>query len=337
MKKFLALLMAAAMLFSFAACGDDKKEDETTTETTTAESVAAGSEEESSDETTAEGKEEEVTEVVTEVVTDKSGETVTDKKGNAVTEKVTKKKTEKNTKKTEEKTSKKQTTPVKTEDPSKWSTAKVLEYYQSATAKVVSSKPGYTKTRSSTLNGYKAGAILTASKSLVLKFLGVGDENKFEAKVVKGTNTTDTKCGDFLKKSTLTTSDVNSAKAVKSGSNYVITISIKNGSSSISGGSNAKNNSPLDKCGICVGETDRSGYDHKTSIICYNALKDIASGMVMSEKTSNCKAVATVNAATGEISKLVVSWDASAEISKVYGSEATLSASTTVTYSGFGW
>lgn len=335
MKKFLALLMAAAMLFSFAACGDDKNEDETTIENTTVESVAAGSEE-SSDKTTVED-EEEVTETVTEVVTDKSGEAVTDEEGHAVTEKVTKKKTEKNTKKPEEKTSKKQTTPVKVEDPSKWSTAKVLEYYQTATAKVVSSKPGYTKTRSSTLNGYKAGAILTASKSLVLKFLGVGDENKFEAKVTKGTNTTDTKCGDFLKKSTLTTSDVNSAKAVKNGSNYVITISIKNGSSSISGGSNAKNNSPLDKCGICVGETDRSGYDHKTSIICYNALKDIASGMVMSEKTSNCKAVATVNAATGEISKLVVSWDASAEISKVYGSEATLSASTTVTYSGFGW
>ncbi len=336
MKKFLALLMAAAMLFSFAACGDDKKDGETTTETTTAESVAAGSEEETTADTTSE-EEEEVTEEVTEVVTDKDGEAVTDKEGHAVTEKVTKKRTEKQTKRTEEKTSKKQTTPVKTEDPSKWSTAKVLEYYQTATAKVVSSKPGYTKTRSSTLNGYKAGAILTASKSLVLKFLGVGDENKFEAKVTKGTNTTDTKCGDFLRKSTLTTSDVNSAKAVKNGSNYVITISIKNGSSSISGGSNAKNNSPLDKCGICVGETDRSGYDHKTSIICYNALKDIASGMVMSEKTSNCKAVATVNAATGEISKLVVSWDASAEISKVYGSEATLSASTTVTYSGFGW
>jgi hypothetical protein len=57
----------------------------------------------------------------------------------------------------------------------------------------------------------------------------------------------------------------------------------------------------------------------------------------MYEKSNNGKVVATIDAATGEITKLVISWDASAEISKVYGSEATLSASTTVTYTNFGW
>ncbi len=330
MKKLLALLMAGIMLFSFAACGGNG-EDETTTNpeeiTTEAPANAEG------EETTVAGEEE--TEDVTEVVTDASGETVTDKEGNAVTEKVEEEKTEKEEKPSKDET--KKPTSANVEDPSKWSTAEVLKYYQDATAKVVSQKPGYTKTRSATNNGYKAGAVLSAFKGEVFKFLGIGAENKFEEKVKKGTNTCDDTCGDYLKKSTLAASDVTSAKAVKSGSNYVITIGIKAGTSQTEGGKNAKNNSPIDKSGICVGNTDRSGYDHKTALITYDALDDIAPSLTMYEKSSNGKFVATIDAATGEITKLVITWDASAEISKVYGSEATLAATTTVTYTNFGW
>ncbi len=331
MKKLLALLMAGIMLFSFAACGGNGDEEETTTEpevTTDAPANVEGEE-------ATEG--EEVTEEVTEVVTNDEGEAVTDKDGDVVTEKVTDKeeKTEKENK-TEKEESKKPTS-AKVEDPSKWSTAEVLKYYQDATAKVVSQKPGYTKTRSATNNGYKAGAVLSAFKGEVFKFLGIGAENKFEEVVKKGTNTCDDTCGDYLKKSALTASDVTKATAVKSGSNYVITINVKAGTSQTEGGKNTKNNSPIDKSGICAGNTDRSGYDHKTALITYDALDDIAPSLTMYEKSSNGKVVATINAATGEISKLVITWDASAEISKVYGSEATLAASTTVTYSKFGW
>ncbi len=331
MKKLLALLMAGIMLFSFAACGGSDEEETTTNpeEITTEAPVNADGEEVTDGE-------EETTEEVTEVVTDASGETVTDKDGNAVTEVVTEdeEKTEK-TEKTEKATQK--TTSASDEDPSKWSTAEVLKYYQDATAKVVSQKPGYTKTRSAVNNGYDAGAVLSAFKGEVFKFLGIGAENKFEETVKKGTNTCDDTCGDYLKKSTLTASDVTSAKAVKSGSNYVVTIGIKSGSSQTEGGKNQKNDSPIDKSGICVGNTDRSGYDHKNALIVYDALDDIASGLTMYEKSSNGKVVATINAATGEITKLVITWDASADISKVYGSSATLSATTTVTYTNFGW
>ena len=326
MKKLLALLMACLMLVSFAACGGNGEDETTTNPEVTTEAPVNGEVEE----TTA--GEEETTEEVTEVVTDASGEEVTDKEGNAVTEVVTENKTEK-----EENKPSKEDKPAKVEDPSKWSTAEVLKYYQDATAKVVSQKPGYLKTRSATNNGYEAGFVLEKFQGEVFKFLGIGAENKFEEKVKKGTNTCDDTCGDYLKKSTLTASDVTSAKAVKSGSNYVITIGIKAGTSQTEGGKNQKNNSPIDKSGICVGNTDRSGYDHKTALITYDALDDFASGLTMYENSNNGKVVATIDAATGEITKLVITWDASAEISKVLGSEATLSATTTVTYSKFGW
>ena len=327
MKKLLALLMACLMLVSFAACGGNGGEETTTAapEVTT-EAPVNGEEATDAPEVT-----EEATEV--EVVTDASGEEVTDAEGNAVTEVVTEEKTEKE----EENKPSKEDKPAAVEDPSKWSTAEVLKYYQDATAKVVSQKPGYTKTRSAVDKGYKAGPVLAAFKGEVFKFLGIGAENKFEEVVKKGTNTNDDNCGAFLNKSTLTAADVTSAKAVKNGSNYVITIGVKAGSSQTEGGKNAKNNSPIDKSGICAGVTDRGGFDHKTALITYDALDDIAPSLTMYEKNNNGKVVATIDAATGEITKLVITWDASAEISKVYGSSATLSAATTVTYTNFGW
>lgn len=329
MKKLLALLMAGVMLLSFAACGGNNEEETTAPEATTAETpVDAGGEEE-----TTEGEVE--TEIITEVVTNEEGET------EIVTEVVT---VEETTKKDDKKeTSKTSTTPATKPtstsgtkiDPTKFSTAEILKYYQDATAKVVSKKPGYKKTRSATLGDYDAGVALSAFKDLVFKFLGIGAENKFEAVVTKGTNTTDEKCGDFLRKSTLTANDIKSASVAKSGANYIVTINVKDGSSSINAGKNSKNNSPLDKCGICVGDTDRAGYDHKTAQICYNAIGSTIKSVSMDEKTKNCKLVATINA-DGEITKLVVTWDASAVIDSSLGG-ATMSASTTVTYTNFGW
>lgn len=334
MKKLLALLMAGIMLFSFAACNGNGEEETTTDpDVVTDAPVNADGEEVTDGEDVTDGDEE--TEEATEVVTDEDGEAVTDKDGDVVTEKVDEEKTEKDDKPSKDET--KKPTSAKVEDPSKWSTAQVLKYYQDATAKVVSQKPGYTKLRTAEDKGYKAGGVLLPFKSQVFGFLGIGAENKFEEKVAKGTNTNDDKCGAYLNKSTLTASDVTSAKAVKSGSNYVITINVKAGSSQTEGGSNTKNNSPIDKTGICVGTTDRSGFDHKVAAIVYDALDDIAKNLTMYEKSSNGKVVATIDAATGEIQKLVISWDANAEISKVYGSSGTLAASTTVTYTNFGW
>ena len=329
MKKIIALLMALAMVFALVACSKDEEEAPTTT-TKPAVTMDEQELEDAKNDFFAE-EEEPASEVVTEVVevTGADGEALTNADGEAVTETVT----EVVTKKPDPNT----TTKKQEIDPSTWSQDKVLEFYKLATAEVVTVKPGYTKTRSAELGGYEAGAVLEAFKGEVFKFLGIGAENKFEAVVAKGTNTTDDNCGDFLRQSTLTTADITSAKASKSGDIVTVTIGIKDGASQTEGGKNAKNNSPIDKTGICAGDTDRSGFDHKTALITYDALDDIAGSLTMYEKSTNGKVVAKINMKTFEIQELVISWDASADISKVYGSSATLSATTTVKYAKFGW
>ncbi len=324
MKKFIALLMAGVMLLSFAACGGNKEE-ETTATTVPETTIGAAEQDELNDLLGGNDETEVATEIVTEIVTNEEGET------EVVTEIVTEKPTKNNNEKV---TDKKEDV-----DVSKWSTAEVLKYYKAVTNNVETKKPGYTKERSAALNGkYEAGVALQAFKDVVFQFLGIGEENKFTAVVPKGKTTTDDKCGSFLKTSGLTEADVKSAKAVKSGSNYIITIELKDGSSSIEGGANSKNNSPIDKSGICApGNADRSGFDHKSAQVTYAALKDFAAGLVMKEQTKNGKIVATVNASNGELTNLVISWDASAELTKVMGSNAKLSAKTTVKYSKFGW
>ncbi|MBE6783922.1 MAG: hypothetical protein E7536_07900 [Ruminococcaceae bacterium] len=323
MKKIIALLMALATICTLVACGKKKEEGPTTTTTTQAVMDEQELEDAKNDFFADPETEEPVTQVVE--VTNADGEAVTNEDGEAVTETVT------------EKPNPNTTTKKQEIDPSTWSQDKVLEFYRIATAEVVNVKPGYTKTRSAVLGGYDAGPVLEAFKGEVFKFLGIGDENKFEAVVTKGTNTTDDSCGDYLRQSSLAAADVTSAKAVKSGNIITVTIDVKDGESQTEGGNNAKNASPIDKSGICAGDTDRSGFDHKTALITYDALDDIAPSLTMYEKSTNGKIVAKIDATTFQIQELVISWDASADISKVYGSSATLSATTTVKYTAFGW
>lgn len=133
MKKFLALLMAALMLFSFAACGGNEEEETTTNpEVTTDASVNAEGE---SEEVTEEEEEAE-TEVITEVVTDEEGNT------EIVTEVVTKEsKTEKenSTKKTETNSTTKATSGTKA--VSEWTKQEILDYYNAAVIATDAVKP----------------------------------------------------------------------------------------------------------------------------------------------------------------------------------------------------
>ena len=313
MKKLLALLMALALAFSFAACG---KKDVVVEEVTNA--TKAFSDEELQDTINLSGGE---TTTAVEVVTDASGEEVTDASGEKVTEVVTAAPNEQK---------------EEAVDVSKWSKDQILNYYSAITANVVKVKPGYTKTRVAGNESYNAGGALLPFKDTVFSFLGIGDKNKFEAVVEKGKNTTDDKCGDFLKQSTLSAADVSSAKIEKSGNNYVVTLAINPGKSYIEGGANASNNSPIDRTGICTGHSDRSGFDHKSAPLVYSAIADFAGTAVIDEETHNGKVVATVTP-DGKIVKLVISWDASAKLSKILASSGNIAATTTVTYDKFGW
>ncbi len=126
MKKFLALLMAAIMLVSFAACGGNGEEETTTNPEVTTEAPVNGE-----DVTEEEG------EKPTEAVTDENGEEVTDEEGEVVTEEATEKETEK------EETTKKTDNTEK--GPADWSKAEIIDYCAKALDRVKSEKAGYTK------------------------------------------------------------------------------------------------------------------------------------------------------------------------------------------------
>ncbi len=129
MKKLLAILMAMAMLFSFAACGSNDEEETTIPEITTEAPVNA----EEVTEEAIEGEEE--TEVITEVVTDEEGNT------EIVTEVVTKE--EKTTSKKEE--AKTEATTKKATSSVPQTKAEIIDYCAKALDKVKSEKAGYTK------------------------------------------------------------------------------------------------------------------------------------------------------------------------------------------------
>ncbi|MBQ7956847.1 MAG: hypothetical protein IJ279_02325 [Clostridia bacterium] len=161
MKKLLAMLMAAAMLVSFAACGGNKEEETTVApEATTVENVAGDVENEAEEETA-----EPETEIVTEVVTNADGET------EIVTEVVTKEATTKKgetTKKAEKTTAKKEeakkTTAKKEEGPkpvSQWSDQEILDFYNKA---VVATDKKAPKGQSKMVLGY--GGKITADGGL---------------------------------------------------------------------------------------------------------------------------------------------------------------------------
>lgn len=351
--KIIAGLTAIVMLFSFAACG---KEDEPATTTQKADDAV-------------------VTELVTnedgEAVTDENGEVVTEaveveteENGEPASEndKTTKKTENKTTKKTENKTTKKETTTKKDSKPS--TTAEILEYYKDALAKVNTSKAGYTKTRFTKEIDSELPAF---GAKKIRKFMGLGDGNKYSVTVNKGTEGMKDKTAwnefkedkekptgrrYFISEPTLTASDIKSANCVESGDNYVITINIKDGNSKVVDNVVKNEWSPIDRAGICAGDRDMDIFDHKTAPMCMRALaynferplakddkgKQIPNGDVVSvdEKSTNCKAVATINAKTGNLVSLKITFDLDYKIVR-NGNNYSAKGETTIECKTFKW
>lgn len=208
----------------------------------------------------------------------------------------------------------------------------VLNYYNTAVNKAVSAKVGFNKTRTTDNEKMEGSVALQAMKSLVYKFMGIGAENAYSEKVEKG------KWGDvaFLYNSKLTASDVTSATCTPSGSNYVITLKLKSGSSA-AGKSNPTTpaNSALDKCGICVGTEDKGYFDHKTASVIYDAIAGTYAGAEIKESYSNATVKATIDSKTGNLISLVVEWNQAVTLSKLAGMSATASGISHVTFKDF--
>ena len=216
------------------------------------------------------------------------------------------------------------------------SVADVLNYYNTATKKAVDKKVLFSKERVSVEKSYKAGLALNAFKSLVYQFMGVGEENKYTATVVKE-DTVDS-YHKFLQASKLTPADVKNATCVDNNGVYTITIQLKDGASSVQGGKvKSAGGTTLDKCGISQGEGDKSYWDHKNAQNVYDAIDDVAASANISESYSNAVVTATVNAKTGNITGMTVKYDFKYEISNVMGSEGTATGASTVVFKDFKW
>ncbi len=193
----LAVLLAAAMVVSFAACGGNETPETTTVadveaEATTAPDVADETTAAEADTTVAEGDTTAVD--ATEAATDAEATTVAG-----------------------------ETTTAGEAAVAPTAKADIVALYNEASAKAVSAKPGYKKTVTTKLNDLKMGALakIDLVRETVGDFLGEGTET---ATVAKG------KASKEIVKSTLTAADVANAtcKLSADGKYYEVTITVKN-------------------------------------------------------------------------------------------------------------
>ena len=298
MKKILAILLAAALLFSFAACGKEDTTADTTT-TTAAEDV----------ETTV-ADAEEVTDADAEATTLADAEATTAAGEEATTaageEATTAADAEATTAAGEEAATTAATTAAAAVKAPQ-TKAEILAVYNNAVNSAYNAKAGFDKERYADNEMLETKGALGAFKDLVYQFMGIGEENKYTEKVEKGKWDSDLP-HHYLRKSTLTEADLTNATCKESGGKYTIVLNVKGGTSK---GSEAEKftKAPIDKCGICVGDEDKGYYDHKTGPVIYDALDDIYGSAVINESYDNAKVTAVVDAATGNLVSLTVEYD----------------------------
>lgn len=209
--------------------------------------------------------------------------------------------------------------------------AQVLALYNKSINNAVSSKAGFSKSRITDNDKIDSNGVVKQFKTLIYKFIGIGEENKYTETYKKGTKLDH---NPFLMNSTLSSSNITSAKSAVSGGNYVVQIKVKSGTST-SSKSGSTNSSPIDNCGICVGNDDKGYWDHKRAQNIYDAIQGTFASAEVSEKSSNCVITAQINKSSGKIVKLVVEWDMHVTIKKFAGMSASASGTSHVTYTNF--
>ena len=199
--------------------------------------------------------------------------------------------------------------------------ADIAAYYNAAVNKAVNSKAGFSKKRTTTLSNLNGGALLKIKLVVdtVNDFLGVGTQNKSYAKG---------KIGE-ISKASLTAKDISSPTCKQSGSNYVITMTLKNGTSKASKAGKT-DSTALGRTGLYSGVGDKKAYDYKNAGNLYDGINnaDKASVEAITENNKNIKITATVNSKTGNLVSLHVSYDWDVSLTNVKYSVATISTAT---------
>ncbi len=210
--------------------------------------------------------------------------------------------------------------------------ADIAAYYNAAVNKAVNSKAGFSKKRTTSLSNLQGGALLKMSivVETVNDFLGVGTT---EYKNTKG------KVGE-ISKASLTASDISSATCKQSGDNYVITMTLKNGTSKANASSKS-DTTALGRTGLYSGVGDKTAFDYKNAANIHAGINnaDGASVESVTENNKNIKITATVNSKTGNLVSLNVSYDWDVAMTNVKYvvtiKSATGDAKTAVEFSGF--
>ena len=209
----------------------------------------------------------------------------------------------------------------------------ILKVYNDAVNNAINAKAGYSKTRVTNINSLEGGKILDFQvvKDAVNDFLGVGTKNYTNSKGK----------AEYLGKASLSSGDVSSATCTEADGKYTIELTVNDGSSSASGGGKSDNSS-INKTGLYVGSGDKSEFDYKSAGNVYDALNglDEASVQAVSVSTNSIKITAVVDAETGNLENLKVSFNFTANLTNVKYlfvtvKTATGRANTTVTFKDF--
>lgn len=207
-----------------------------------------------------------------------------------------------------------ETFPAEKEESKIPSTAEeITAYYNDAVNKVIDSKAGFKKNRTTTLNSLEGGSLMNMQIviDMVNEFLGVGTQTFNNEKGNAG----------YLSAAALNASDVKNAACTQKDGVYTVTLTLKDGASSATA-SKTTDTSPIARTGVYCGKGVSSNFDYKNSANIYEVIKSTGEVTVDNVKgtTYNSKIVAKIDSSTGNLISLDVSFDWNATLTKIkYG------------------
>ncbi len=199
--------------------------------------------------------------------------------------------------------------------------ADIAAYYNAAVNKAVNSKAGFSKKRVTSISNLNGGKLMEMKivVDTVNDFLGVGTINY---KNTKG------KVGE-ISKASLSANDISSPTCKQSGDNYVITMTLKNGTSKASSAGKS-DSTALARTGLYSGVGDKKAYDYKNAGNIFDGLNNADGASVESvvENNKNIKITATINSKTGNLVSLHISYNWDVALTKVKYTIVTIKSAT---------
>lgn len=199
--------------------------------------------------------------------------------------------------------------------------ADIAAYYNAAVNKAVNSKAGFSKKRVTSISNLNGGKLMEMKivVDTVNDFLGVGTTNYKNAKG---------KVGE-ISKASLSANDISSPTCKQSGDNYVITMTLKNGTSKASSAGKS-DSTALARTGLYSGVGDKKAYDYKNAGNIFDGLNNADGASVESvvENNKNIKITATINSKTGNLVSLHISYNWDVALTKVKYTIVTIKSAT---------